>query len=65
VTSGPRLSEVVRAFDGATRLPACLEEVDSLREGRGEAYAVLVVDDGSTDATVALELALARGRVGR
>lgn len=49
----PRLSVVIPAFNEAARLPAYLDEVVSFLEGRGEAYEVLVVDDGSTDGTVA------------
>jgi dolichyl-phosphate beta-glucosyltransferase len=53
VSVRPRLSVVIPAFNEAARLPAYLDEVVSFLEGRGEAYEVLVVDDGSTDGTVA------------
>jgi len=47
-----RWSVVIPAFNEATRLPSYLEEVVGFFDGRGEPYEVLVVDDGSTDATV-------------
>jgi dolichyl-phosphate beta-glucosyltransferase len=53
-------SVVVPAFNEATRLPPYLDEVLGFFEGRGEPYEVLVVDDGSTDATVDTVRALAR-----
>ena len=47
----PRWSVVIPAFNEAARLPRYLEEVVSYFDGRDEAYEVLVVDDGSQDAT--------------
>ncbi len=44
----PMVSVVVAAFDAATTLPACLE---SLRKLTYPNYEVIVVDDGSSDAT--------------
>jgi dolichyl-phosphate beta-glucosyltransferase len=44
-------SVIIPAHDEAERLPAYLREVVGFFEGRGEPYEVLVVDDGSRDAT--------------
>jgi len=44
-------SVVIPAYNEASRLPAYLREVASFLDGRGEAYEVLVVDDGSRDGT--------------
>lgn len=49
-----RWSIVVPAFNEARRLPRYLEEIVAYFDGRGESYEVIVVDDGSTDETVAL-----------
>lgn len=47
-------SVVIPAYNEASRLPCYLEAVVSDFEGRGEPYEVLVVDDGSTDATAGI-----------
>jgi dolichyl-phosphate beta-glucosyltransferase len=47
----PELSVVIPAFNEASRLPETLRKVTHYLEARGTAYEVLVVDDGSTDAT--------------
>lgn len=44
-------SVIIPAYNEAERLPAYLREVVLFFEGRGEPYEVLVVDDGSRDAT--------------
>jgi dolichyl-phosphate beta-glucosyltransferase len=44
---------VVPAFNEAVRLPPYLERVVAFFDERGEPYEVIVVDDGSTDATSA------------
>ncbi len=44
-------SVVIPAYNEASRLPAYLGEVIAFFEGRGEPYEVIVVDDGSRDAT--------------
>jgi dolichyl-phosphate beta-glucosyltransferase len=49
----PRWSVVVPAWNEALRLPRYLEQVVAFFDGRGEPYEVIVVDDGSTDATSA------------
>jgi dolichyl-phosphate beta-glucosyltransferase len=54
-----RWSVVVPAFNEAARLPPYLDDVVGFFDGRGEPYEVLVVDDGSTDDTVATVRALA------
>ena len=54
-----RYSVVIPAFNEVDRLPPYLEEVVGFFDGRGEPYEVIVVDDGSTDATVPTVRALA------
>jgi dolichyl-phosphate beta-glucosyltransferase len=54
-----RYSVVIPAFNEAERLPPYLEEVVGFFDDRGEPYEVVVVDDGSTDATVAAVRAVA------
>jgi dolichyl-phosphate beta-glucosyltransferase len=46
------LSVVVPAFNEALRLPRTLEATTRYLESRGALYEILIVDDGSTDATV-------------
>ena len=46
------LSVVVPAFNEARRLPATLARVIAYLDGRGRRYELLVVDDGSQDATI-------------
>jgi len=46
-----RVSVVVPAYNEALRLPATLEEMRRHFEDSGEPYEVIVVDDGSQDAT--------------
>ena len=60
--SHPRLSVVIPSFNEAQRLPATLAHVRAHLDARGEAYEVLVVDDGSTDGTADVARA-ARGPV--
>lgn len=60
--SRPRLSVVIPSFNEAQRLPATLARVRAHLDARGEAYEVLVVDDGSTDGTADVARA-ARGPV--
>ena len=45
------ISVVVPAFDEAARLPATLERVIAHLRGAGRGFEVIVVDDGSRDAT--------------
>jgi dolichyl-phosphate beta-glucosyltransferase len=47
-------SVVIPAFNEARRLPPYLEEIITYFEGRGAAYEVIVVDDGSRDGTAHL-----------
>jgi dolichyl-phosphate beta-glucosyltransferase len=51
---------VVPAFNEARRLPHYLEEIVAYFGGRGGEYDVLVVDDGSTDGTLAVAEACGR-----
>ena len=44
-------SVVIPAYNEASRLPLYLREVVAFFEGRGEPFEVVVVDDGSHDAT--------------
>ena len=56
----PRWSIVVPAYNEAERLPRYLDEIVAYFDGRGEPYEVLVVDDGSADATATIVRAAAR-----
>src|SRR5262245_2136334 len=47
------LSLVIPAYNEALRLPATLRRVHEYLDETGEEYEVIVVDDGSTDDTVA------------
>ena len=47
----PRLSVVIPAYNEAERLPATLARVRAYLDARGEDYEIVVVDDGSSDAT--------------
>lgn len=49
--SKPELSVVIPAYNEASRLGPSLEKVLEYFEGRGTPFEVLVVDDGSEDAT--------------
>lgn len=49
--SEPFLSVVIPAFNEATRLPRSLARITEYLERAGQAYELLVVDDGSTDGT--------------
>jgi glycosyltransferase involved in cell wall biosynthesis len=51
--SAPSLSVVIPAFNEALRLPATLARVRSYLDARQASYEIVVVDDGSTDATAA------------
>ena len=61
VSASPcRWSVVIPAFNEERRLPAYLEGVAAFFDGTGESYEVIVVDDGSADATSARVRELAR-----
>ena len=47
----PRLSVVIPAYNEETRIERTLQRVVEYLNGRGETYEILVVSDGSTDAT--------------
>jgi dolichyl-phosphate beta-glucosyltransferase len=53
-TGEPRWSVVIPAFNEAARLPRYLQEVVGHLHARGEAWEVVVVDDGSADDTAAI-----------
>ena len=57
--SAPALSVVIPAYNEALRLPATLARVREHLDTRGVAHEILVVDDGSSDATA--EIARAAG----
>ena len=52
--SAPSLSVVIPAFNEALRLPATLARVRSYLDARQPSFEIVVVDDGSTDATAAV-----------
>jgi dolichyl-phosphate beta-glucosyltransferase len=62
--AAPRVawSVVIPAFNEAARLPASLGEVLAFFDARGEAYEVLVIDDGSGDGTAEAVRHLQPGR---
>ena len=53
------LSIIVPAYNEEQRLPATLALMRAYLDGRDEPYEVLIVDDGSSDGTVALSRAIA------
>jgi len=55
------LSIIVPAYNEEQRLPATLIRMRSYLDGRDEPYEVLVVDDGSSDNTLAMSRDIARG----
>jgi len=57
--SPPSLSVVIPAFNEALRLPATLERIRRQLEARGQPFEIVVVNDGSSDATA--EVARAAG----
>ncbi|MFN7016101.1 MAG: dolichyl-phosphate beta-glucosyltransferase [Fimbriimonadales bacterium] len=50
----PRLSVVIPAYNEETRIERTLQRIVEYLNGRGETYEILVVSDGSTDATESL-----------
>jgi len=48
------LSVIIPAYNEARRLPPYLQSVVAYLNGRGLAYEILIIDDGSTDDTAAL-----------
>lgn len=59
--AGPSIewSVIIPAYNEARRLPRYLDEVVAYFESRGDAFEVLVVDDGSADGTAAVVTAAA------
>ena len=55
------LSIIVPAYNEEQRLPATLVRMRAYLDGRGEPYEVLVVDDGSSDNTLAMSRSIAEG----
>jgi glycosyltransferase involved in cell wall biosynthesis len=49
--SGPKVSVVIPAYNEEACIGDCVAEVCAVMDRLGEAYEVLVVDDGSTDST--------------
>jgi glycosyltransferase involved in cell wall biosynthesis len=54
-----RLSLVIPAYNESSRLPHTLDAAWSFLETRGEEFELILVDDGSTDATTAIARAFA------
>ncbi len=50
----PRLSVVIPAYNEAARIERTLQRIVEYLDARGEPYEILVVSDGSTDATEAI-----------
>lgn len=61
--SAPALSVVIPAFNEAARLPATLVRIADYLGAAGLDHEILVVDDGSRDATAAIAEAALGGRV--
>jgi dolichyl-phosphate beta-glucosyltransferase len=62
VSGTPRWSVIIPAYDEAVRLPGYLKDIQAYFEGRDEPYEIIVVDDGSRDATVERVREVAAGR---
>jgi dolichyl-phosphate beta-glucosyltransferase len=54
VSESPEISVVVPAYMEAERIGACLEGLSTWLRGQAGGYEVIVVDDGSSDATAAV-----------
>jgi glycosyltransferase involved in cell wall biosynthesis len=54
VTAGPELSIIIPCFNEEQRLPASLEKIAAYIKEKRPTAEVIVVDDGSTDATAAI-----------
>lgn len=52
--TAPRLSVIIPAYNEAQRLPRTLDAILGLLDARQEPFEIIVVDDGSTDDTVAV-----------
>jgi len=61
----PQLTVLIPAYNEERRLEGSLERIASYMTERGIAWDLLVVDDGSTDATARLAVEFLRGRRGR
>jgi len=60
VSQYPKYSIVIPAFNESARIPATLESVIACIREKGWDAEVIVVNDGSTDSTAQLVLAIAR-----
>jgi dolichol-phosphate mannosyltransferase len=50
--SSPHVSIVIPAYNEEECITECVDELCSVMDGLGEEYEVIVIDDGSTDATL-------------
>jgi len=59
--SSPLLSVVVPCYNEEQRLPRTIEQIERYLDGRGTAYELILVDDGSSDGTrLVMDAAAAR-----
>ncbi len=58
----PKLSVIIPAYNEERRLPATVDSVSAYLRGQGTSFEIIVVDDGSLDATAAVVESMAAGQ---